>query len=326
MSTVSTVTPAPEKSLGYQTFTISEFSFKRDESFAYILYPGGRHVMRIEDFLRALMRDVAWGFFYGTVNFDHVFGTVNHYGTVEMFVGLFNEAYRATNRHYVDTFDSKELKKVFEDILDNWTNDAFDPFAAPSETGRAIGTKQGSNHKAIKRQRVTANRMVGLAGDTPMRSDENGFPVNRQFADVPQDAPEIHAEPGFEGQVHAYNLFAYLSRSDVTWNPSVCSVVKDSLLCPTTEEDVLPITHGNDRVEWFVQVSDEITWDIENKSTGRPMAHVVMRAGDVAAMPADIRHRGYSPKRSMLIVWENNDNAVAHLHASGKIPPYPVEF
>ena len=49
-------------------------------------------------------------------------------------------------------------------------------------------------------------------------------------------------------------------------------------------------------------------------------------AGDVAAMPADIRHRGYSPKRSMLIVWENNDNAVADLHQAGKIPPYPVEF
>ena len=32
-----------------------------------------------------------------------------------------------------------------------------------------------------------------------------------------------------------------------------------------------------------------------------------MKAGDVAAMPADIRHKGYSPKRSMLIVWENND-------------------
>jgi hypothetical protein len=43
-------------------------------------------------------------------------------------------------------------------------------------------------------------------------------------------------------------------------------------------------------------------------------------------MPADIRHRGYSPKRSMLIVWENNDNAVADLHQAGKIPPYPVEF
>ena len=38
-------------------------------------------------------------------------------------------------------------------------------------------------------------------------------------------------------------------------------------------------------------------------------------------------YRGLSAaKRSMLIVWENNDNAVATLHATGKIPPYPVEF
>ena len=36
-----------------------------------------------------------------------------------------------------------------------------------------------------------------------------------------------------------------------------------------------------------------------------------MKAGDVAAMPADIRHKGYSPKRSMLIVWENNDGPPA---------------
>ena len=52
----------------------------------------------------------------------------------------------------------------------------------------------------------------------------------------------------------AFNLFAYLSRSDVTWNPSVVSVCKDSLYCPTTEEYILPIIHGNDRVEWFVQL------------------------------------------------------------------------
>ena len=47
--------------------------------------------------VQQFMRDVAWGFFYGTVNFDNVFGTVNHYGTVEMFIGLFNEAYRSSN-------------------------------------------------------------------------------------------------------------------------------------------------------------------------------------------------------------------------------------
>ena len=83
MSTASMPTAVAEgqtKALGYKTYSIGEFSFRRDESFAYIMYPGGRHVMRIEDFLRALMRDVAWGFFYGTVNFDQVFGTVNHYG------------------------------------------------------------------------------------------------------------------------------------------------------------------------------------------------------------------------------------------------------
>jgi hypothetical protein len=51
-----------------------------------------------------------------------------------------------------------------------------------------------------------------------------------------------------------------------------------------------------------------------------------MKAGDVAAMPADIRHRGYSPKRSMLIVWENNDGTLPQRYASGELTPYPVEF
>jgi len=311
---------------GYQTFKIGQFTFERDEYFAHILYPGNRHIMPIEAFLRALMRDIAWGFFYGTVNFDAVFGTINHYGTVEMYVGLNNEAYRANHQEYVETFQSKDLKKVFEAILADWTNEGFDPFAAPEETGLAYGRKHGSNLKAVQRQRLAAKRMVGLPGDLKMRTEEDGLPVNRQFLDVPQDKPELHPEPGFEGQVHAVNLFAYLSRSDVTWNPSVVSVVHDSLLCPTTEEHILPIIHGNDRVEWFVQFSDEIMWEIDDKTTGRPASKVIMKAGDVAAMPADIRHRGYSPKRSMLLVWENNDGTLPQRHASGELKPYPVEF
>ncbi len=103
----------------------------------------------------------------------------------------------------------------------------------------------------------------------------------------------------------SFNLFAYLSRSDVTWNPSIVSVCKASLYCPTTEEYILPVIHGNDRVEWFVQLSDEIQWEVEDRETGAVRARVTMKAGDVAAMPADIRHRGFSPKRSMLLVWEN---------------------
>ena len=97
--------------------------------------------------------------------------------------------------------------------------------------------------------------MPGLPGDAELRTDANGYPVNRGFADVNQDAPEIHAEKGFETDVHAMNLFSYLSRSDVTWNPSVTSVCGRSLCCPTTEEYILPVKHGNDRVEWFVQLS-----------------------------------------------------------------------
>ncbi|MDP2331213.1 MAG: hypothetical protein Q8M19_11035, partial [Reyranella sp.] len=77
------------------------------------------------------------------------------------------------------------------------------------------------NEAAITRRRIMAERMVGCPGDTPVRTDANGYPVNRQFADVPQDQPVIEAEPGFEGEVCAFNLCAYLSRSDVTWNPRV---------------------------------------------------------------------------------------------------------
>ncbi len=325
MSTATTMAPAVSRNLGYKTFSIGGFRFERDEYFAHITYPTGRHIMPIDAFLRALMRDVAWGFFYGTVNFDNVLGTINHYGTVDLFIGLFNEAYRSGNKQYVETFESKDLKKVYEEMLDDWTNEGFDPFAAPDETGKPYGRKHGNNTKALKRERLVANRMVGLKGDLPPR-DEKTYPLNRQFTDIPTDKPEVHAEAGFEGEVHAYNFLNYVARSDVTWNPSVVSCVKDSQLCATTEENILPIFHGNDRVEWFVQMSDEIIWDIEDGRTGKPRAKVVMKAGDVAAMPADIRHKGYSPKRSILIVWENNDGTLPERYKRGELKPYPVEF
>jgi hypothetical protein len=51
-----------------------------------------------------------------------------------------------------------------------------------------------------------------------------------------------------------------------------------------------------------------------------------MKAGDVAAMPSDIRHQGYSPKRSMLLVWENASLKIPELISSGQFPTQPVEF
>jgi hypothetical protein len=322
------VKPSQEKvnRHGYRSFAVGKFGFDRDEYFAHLSWPGGSHIMPVDKFLRALMRDVAWNFFYGTVNFDEVFGTTNHYGTVDVYAGLYNGGYRAQNKQYVETLGSDTVRALFGAMLEDWTNAEFDPFAAPSETGTPFGRKNGTNLPAIQRSRVVAKRMVGLKGDSGLRSDESGAPVNRQFRDIDQSEPEVHAEPGFEDEVHAFNFFGYLSRSDVTWNPSVTSAVKDSLLCPTTEEYMLPIIHGNDRVEWFVQLSDEIHWDVQDRETGAPRARVIMKAGDVAAMPADIRHQGYSPKRSMLLVWENADSALPELYAKKKLKPNPVDF
>lgn len=311
---------------GYQTFAAGGFRFSRDEYFATIEWPTGSHQIAIDQFLRSLQRDVAWGFFYGIVNFDAVFGTMNHYGNVDMFAGRFNEAYRKAEVDYNENFTHDDLMGVFKAILADWTNAGYDPFAAPMETGSAFGPNQGSNDAAVERRRVVAQRMVGVPGDEEIRSDSSGFPVNRAFTDVDQTEPEVHAEPGYEHQVAAFNLYAYLSRSDVTWNPSVVSACKESLYCPTTEEFILPIIHGNDRVEWFVQLTDEIQWDVEDRDTGRKRARVTMRSGDVAAMPADIRHQGYSPKRSMLLVWENGSAKIPELIATGQAPVHPVEF
>ena len=154
-------------------------------------------------------------------------------------------------------------------------------------------------------------------------SGTNIFASNAASA---QDEPEIHAAEGFEGQLHAFSLHKYLSRSDVTWNPSVTSVCKASLFCPTTEEFILPVFHGNDRIEWFLQLSDEIIWDVGDKDDGNPRARITMRAGDICAMPADIRHQGYSTKRSMLLVWENATPNLPQRYESGELKPYPIEF
>ena len=56
---------------------------------------------------------------------------------------------------------------IFKQMISDWTNEGYDPFAAPMETGTPWGVKHGDNDKAVGRQRVTARRMVGLPGDTP---------------------------------------------------------------------------------------------------------------------------------------------------------------
>ncbi len=326
MSVMDVQQSAETNEEGYHDFALGEFHFRRDEFFVYVSWPTGNHIMSVDAFLRALQRDVAWDFFYGIVNFDGVFGTVNHYGTVDIFAGRYNDSYRKAELDYSENVETPMIRETFKSILGDWTNENFDPFASPHETGSPFGIKNGENNAAVTRQRVAATRMVAVPGDEQIRTDETGHSINRMFLDVDQSEPVIVAEPGFEGEMAAFNLFAYLSRSNVTWNPSIVSACKDSLFCPTTEEYILPIIHGNDRVEWFLQMSDEITWEVEDRDTGAARSRVTMKAGDICAMPADIRHQGYSPKRSMLLVWENNSTEIPEMIASGKAPTYPVEF
>jgi hypothetical protein len=315
-----------DNTTGYRSFCAGSFGFARDEYFARITWPEGAHTMPVDGFLRALMRDIAWGFFYGTVNFDDVIGTVNHYGEVTLFAGRYNAAYHNAGRDREERFPSEVLMPLFKAMIRDWTNDGYDPFAAPMETGAPWGSKHGENTAAITRTRVSAKRMVGLPGDTPLRSDASGFPVNRMFPDIDRSAPIVQPEPGFEGEVSAYNLFDYLSRSDVTWNPSVCSVLGDSLFCPTSEEFMLPVDHGNDRCEWFITLSDEIDWEIKDGESAKPRATVITRAGDVSCMPADIRHKGYAKKRAMLLVWENASPAIPDLIRQGLAPTVSVTW
>src|SRR5437879_13107076 len=91
LSTHTAISP-PSNATGYRSYEAGKFRFERDEYFARIAWPGGSHTMTIDVFMRALMRDVAWGFFYGVVNFDGLLGTINHYGEVTVFAARINHA------------------------------------------------------------------------------------------------------------------------------------------------------------------------------------------------------------------------------------------
>jgi len=71
---------------------------------------------------------------------------------------------------------------------------------------------------------------------------------------------------------------------------------------------------------------NEIHWSCDHRDTGEPLARVIMKAGDMAAMPAYCRHQGFSPKRSMLLVWENGSPTLVDDIKSGKAPEVPVQF
>src|SRR5262245_20651256 len=111
----------PDPDTGFRRFELGQFQLSRDEYFVEISWPAGKsrltHRISADAFLRALMRDVAWGFFYGLVNFDPMFGSRNLYGRVQFFAGRYNPAYHQAGLSYVEEFDSATAMATCKAIL-----------------------------------------------------------------------------------------------------------------------------------------------------------------------------------------------------------------
>ena len=216
---------------GYRRFQLGAFEFQRDEYFVKISWPAKgqtrTHAMPADAFLRAMMRDVAWGFFYGWVNFDHVFGTRNHYGKVDMYAGTFNGILKDAGVDYTETFDTPTIMATFKAMLHDWTNEGFDPFAAPEETGTAFGRKHGENGSAIERTRIATRRMPGLEA---IRRCATHVGQARSSTSRRTSRKCTSSRASKASCTHS-TCSKYLSRSDVTWNPSVTSVCGRSLFC-----------------------------------------------------------------------------------------------
>src|SRR5665213_3833340 len=118
MSTAMNTEPAVKASAasnrtGYRNFQLGSFQFSRDEYFVHVSWPAKgqtlTHTLSADAFLRAMMRDVAWGFFYGWVNLDAMIGTRNLYGKVELYAGRYYPAYHDKAQDLTATFATPQF-------------------------------------------------------------------------------------------------------------------------------------------------------------------------------------------------------------------------
>ena len=56
----------------------------------------------------------------------------------------------------LENFPTEQIAPPSSQMLDDWTNEGFDPFAAPQETGSPYGRKHGNNHGARSRGRASS--------------------------------------------------------------------------------------------------------------------------------------------------------------------------
>ena len=166
-------------------------------------------------------------------------------------------------------------------MLGDWTNEGYDPFAAPVETG-APGPQARREHAEPSSARASPPSAWWACPATCRCAPTCG---HRSTARSPTCR-----------RTSRWSTPSPASRRQSA--PSTCSPISRARTSPGTRPShggprepllsdhrgVHPAgLHGNDRVEWFIQLTDEIVWDVADKKTGEPRARVTMRAGDVAA-------------------------------------------
>src|SRR6478752_1212100 len=156
---VPVIASEPDPVLGYRKFKFGSFTFERDAYFVHVRWPKGMHTIEVDRFLRAMVRDIGWGFFYGWIFFD------------DMFAGTYSKGHRDTNVDFLETFNTDDVRNAFETISVNWINEGYDPLRAPMETGSPLGPKTREAKGPLLRGFDPARRMMGLPGDVTPRSD-----------------------------------------------------------------------------------------------------------------------------------------------------------
>ena len=127
---------------GYRASRLGSFEFRRDEYFAHIEWPKGSHIIEIDRFLRAMVRDIGWGFFYGWIFFDDIFGTTNHYGTVDIFAGAYDHGLQGGGHRLArDLHAPRRCPRRSRRSASDWISEGYDPLSAPLETGTPMGSK-----------------------------------------------------------------------------------------------------------------------------------------------------------------------------------------
>ena len=47
-----------DEATGYSSYQLGSFTFRRDEYFAHVTWPKGSHIIEVDRFLRAMVRDI----------------------------------------------------------------------------------------------------------------------------------------------------------------------------------------------------------------------------------------------------------------------------